>query len=151
MKWPVVKKMIRRKFPGVPEVTTAVLADWLAADRPQPRLLDARAPQEFAVSHLDGAHPAPTVDEALRHLNGAHKNEPIVVYCSVGYRSAAIVERLAAEGFTQVHNLDGSLFQWANEGRPVYRDGRVVEEVHPYDDKWGVLLDRQLWARSPSE
>ena len=61
------------------------------------------------------------------------------------------MERLAAEGFTQVHNLDGSLFQWANEGRPVYRDGRVVEEVHPYDDKWGVLLDRQLWARSPSE
>jgi hypothetical protein len=29
------------------------------------------------------------------------------------------------------------IIRWANEGRPVYRDGRAVAEVHPYDDQWG--------------
>ncbi|MGD2064517.1 MAG: rhodanese-like domain-containing protein [Nitrospirota bacterium] len=152
MKWPSVKKMIRKKFPGVPEVSTAELDRWLAAaDRPSPVLLDVRAAAEFAVSHLAGARPAPTADDALRLLRSAGKDHPIVAYCSVGYRSAAIVERLSAAGFTRVRNLEGSLFQWANEGRPVYRDGRAVEEVHPYDDKWGVLLDRDLWATSASD
>jgi rhodanese-related sulfurtransferase len=150
MKWPAVKKTIRKKFPGVPGLSTAELADWLATDRPPPRLLDARTPGEFAVSHLAGARLAPTAEDALQLLAGARRDDPIVIYCSVGYRSAAIVERLVAAGFTRVQNLDGSLFQWANEGRPVYRDGRVVEEVHPYDEKWGVLLDRNLWARPMS-
>lgn len=45
-----------------------------------------------------------------------------------------------------VYTLDGSIFEWVNEGRPVYRDGRVVAEVHPFDDRWGTLLDRRLWA-----
>jgi rhodanese-related sulfurtransferase len=151
MNWPAVKKMIHKKFPGIPTVTTGELAEWLAAGPRPPLLLDGRAPREFAVSHLAGARLAPTAEEALHTLADAGKDDPIVVYCSVGYRSAAIVKRLMAEGFTHVRNLDGSLFQWANEGRPVYRDGRMVAEVHPFDDKWGVLLDRTLWATSPSD
>jgi hypothetical protein len=59
----------------------------------------------------------------------------------------SIVEQLQAVGLTHAQNLGGSLLQWAHEGRRVYRDGREVQEVHPYDDKWGVLLDRQLGFR----
>jgi len=29
--------------------------------------------------------------------------------------------------------------------------GWPVRRIHPYDDKWGVLLDRNLWATAPSE
>ncbi len=45
-----------------------------------------------------------------------------------------------------MQNLKGSIFQWANEGRPVVRDGEPVREVHPYDAVWGRLLDRDLRA-----
>jgi hypothetical protein len=46
-----------------------------------------------------------------------------------------------------VFNLEGSLFQWANEGRPVYRDDVPVQAIHPYDARWGRLLDRRFHSR----
>ena len=55
----------------------------------------------------------------------------MVAYCSVGYRSAGLTDELGQRGYTRVCNLEGSLFQWANEGRPlVNADGRV-NVVHP--------------------
>jgi hypothetical protein len=65
---------------------------------------------------------------------------PIVTYCSVGYRSGAFAERLRSAGFTNVVNLEGSIFRWANEGRPLFRSARPVTEVHPYNRTWGLLL-----------
>jgi hypothetical protein len=47
-------------------------------------------------------------------------------------------------------NLEGSIFQWANECRPVYRDAAEVQQVHPYDGIWGKLLDKDLRAYTPS-
>jgi 3-mercaptopyruvate sulfurtransferase SseA len=68
------------------------------------------------------------------------------VYCSVGYRSARIVERLRAAGHSDVRNLRGSIFQWANEGRPVVRGDSTVHKVHPFDATWGRLLNADLRA-----
>lgn len=146
--WDSLITTIRRKFPGVRQLTTRELAAWLAdTQRPAPILIDARDPKEFAVSHLLKAHNATSVD-AVQTLN-LPKSQPIVVYCSVGYRSSALAEKLAEAGFTQVANLEGSLFAWANEGRTVYRGTNAVAEVHPYDAKWGQLLDRR-WHPSPA-
>ena len=46
-------------------------------------------------------------------------------------------------------NVEGSLFRWANEGRPVYRGVEKLEDakVHPYNDTFGKLLDAD--KRSP--
>lgn len=68
------------------------------------------------------------------------------IYCSVGYRSAGVTQRLREAGFTNVSNLQGSIFRWANEGRPVYRDRRRVQAVHPFDARWGQLLTDSLHA-----
>ena len=46
-------------------------------------------------------------------------------------------------------NMEGSIFKWANEGRPVYRDGERVEKVHPYNETWGRLLDKARRASVP--
>ena len=78
---------------------------------------------------------------AARSAPGA--GSTVVVYCSVGYRSAELVKRLKATGAGNVFNLEGSLFRWANEGRPVYRGAERVFEVHPYDADWANLLDRR--------
>ena len=136
-----IKREIREEFPDVRGITTEELARWLT---PPPVLLDVRAPDEYEVSHLRGARRALTEAEAVDALRGARKDERIVVYCSVGLRSARLARALQARGFTNVYNLEGSIFQWANEGRPVYRDGREVQRVHPYDEHWGALLDARL-------
>lgn len=147
--WAGIKQWVRDSFPGVPAIGVADLRRLLAdPDGPHPVLLDVRTPAEFAVSHLRGAISAPTEAEALAALDGAPSDAPVVVYCSVGYRSAAMTEILRDEGFTEARNLEGSIFEWANDGLPVYRDGREVREVHPFDERWGRLLDRELWPPS---
>jgi hypothetical protein len=49
-----------------------------------------------------------------------------------------------------VYNLEGSIFEWANSGRPVYRGEERVSVVHPYGARWERLLDRALRADSPT-
>ena len=138
--WQMLKAEIRRQFPDVQRIQTGGLAGWLAdARRPAPVLLDVREPAEFAVSHLANARQVePGIDpEGL----GLPVDQPIVTYCSVGYRSADFAQRLQRVGYTNVRNLEGSLFQWANEGRPLVRDGHGAARVHPYNKIWGLLLD----------
>lgn len=108
-----------------------------------PVLLDVRAAEEFAVSHLRGALPADPANAAalVDSLRGRFvPGEPIVVYCSVGARSAKLARRLHAAGFTNVRNLYGGLFLWYNQGRAVVRAEREVRAIHPYDFLWGQFI-----------
>ena len=148
--WDSVQSMIDAKYPDVPTISTDSLAERLAdSTQSQPLLLDARSAEEYAVSHVPGARridPTATTFPALDTLSADH---PIVVYCSVGYRSARIASRLQEKGFRSVSNLQGSIFRWANEGRPVVRNGTPVQEVHPYSSTWGSLLDDRLHKYNP--
>ena len=140
-----VAVQVRTRFPEVRQVSVAELERRLEGPRP-PVLLDVREPAEYEVSHLPGARLATDLPRALDALRGVERDQPIVVYCSVGYRSSELAEKLAATGYTAVANLEGSIFAWANSGRPVYRDGEVVGRVHPYDRTWGRLLEPDLRA-----
>ncbi len=143
--------MITSDYPNVPSITTDSLAQRLADDTgPKPLLLDARSPEEYAVSHLRGAQRVDPDADAYPALDTLATDAPLVVYCSVGYRSAGVAQALRKQGFTNVANLEGSIFRWANEGRPVYRDGRPVAAVHPYGATWGRLLADSLHADSPT-
>jgi hypothetical protein len=45
-------------------------------------------------------------------------------------------------GYTNVANLEGSIFKWANEGRAlVGPGGSPTRAVHEYDATWGGLLE----------
>lgn len=139
--WFWLKQAIRRQFPHVSHISPSALADWLQQDQlPQPILLDARSPAEYAVSHLLQAQLVSS-PEQLRPVLQQERSTPIVVYCSVGYRSAVLAQQLQAEGFTNVQNLEGSLFEWVNEHRPVYRGQQPVQQVHPYSALWRNLLN----------
>lgn len=146
--WDEVHELIQDQFPGVPSVTTAELAEALNQQRPVV-LLDVREPEEFDVSHLAGAQRVGSAAEAAAVLEGVGQEALVVAYCSVGYRSAALVAELMAQGVTRAVNLEGSIFAWTNEGRPVYRNQAEVSEVHPFSDSWGALLDRTYWAFEP--
>lgn len=134
----LLNRLIQQKFPAVRSLSTAELAQWLAAPV-QPILLDAREEAEFAVSHLKSARRIDPKHPDWQPLT-KFKTTPIVVYCSVGYRSARVAEQLQQAGFSQVLNLKGSIFQWANEGRSLFRQGQPTQQVHPYNSLWGLLL-----------
>ncbi len=150
--WTAVDRMIETDFPAVSSVTTDSLAERLStATANRPILLDARSPEEYAVSHLPGAHRVDPEATSVPALDTLSRDRSIVVYCSVGYRSARVASRLQDQGFSDVANLKGSIFRWANEGRPVVRDSTPVQAVHPYDDTWGTLLADSLHASSPPD
>jgi rhodanese-related sulfurtransferase len=150
IEWFLLKQSLRGRFPKVEWVTTEQLAAWLAdKQQPPPVLLDVRTEAEWNVSHLPGArrvHPEATIEEATA---GLPKETPIVTYCAVGYRSGTLATKLRGAGFTHVHNLEGSIFQWANEHRPLVSGDKPVTVVHPYNSLWGRLLIED--ARAPLE
>jgi rhodanese-related sulfurtransferase len=148
LRWATVDAKIRHDFPQVRRITTAELAAWVHDEqRKAPLLLDVRTEPEFAVSHLRGAlRVDPGSSVAALDLP---KDEPIVTYCSVGYRSGEYAQKLNEAGYRNVVNLQGSIFKWANEGRPVYRGGRRVEKVHPFNKQWGAFLHEKLRADVP--
>ena len=146
MSWTLTLKTIRAKFPTVAQVSTDTLQSWLdeSPQRENLLLFDVREPEEYAVSHLQGAQPVPSKDEALKALQGAPSDQRIVLYCSVGYRSSELAQFLMKKGYTEVYNLEGSIFAWANEERPVYQGNERVTVVHPHDRTWGRLLKKSL-------
>jgi rhodanese-related sulfurtransferase len=146
--WFLLKQSLRYRFPKVEWITTAQLADWLADKQRQPPvLLDVRTEEEWSVSHLPGARRVEPNASREIATAGMPKETPIVTYCAVGYRSGALATKLRAAGFTSVQNLEGSIFQWANERRPLVREDKPVTTVHPYSSLWGRLLTDD--ARAP--
>ena len=103
--------------------------------------LDAREREEFAVSHLPAALHIGYDDVNYSLLEDLNRDGPVVVYCTVGYRSERIADDLRERGFNQVYNLYGSLYAWKLAGYPLLNDaGEETEEVHTYNRKWGRLV-----------
>lgn len=150
-RWQAVDRMIERAHGPVPTITTDELAERLQRPASEhPVLLDARSPEEYAVSHIAGAHLYDPNNPDTALLDTLSSDQPIAVYCSVGHRSADVVAHLRERGFTRAVNVRGSIFMWANEGREVVRNGTAVTAVHPYDAMWGRLLDEPLRADAPA-
>lgn len=146
--WFVLKNAIRAKYPSVRRITTEQLADWMTdATRLPPVLLDVRSEAEWNVSHLPGAKRVDPNATAEVAAAGLANDAPIVTYDAVGYRSSELARRLQLAGFSDVHQLEGSIFEWANEHRPLVRGEQRVTRVHPYDAWWGTLLSDD--AREP--
>lgn len=103
--------------------------------------LDAREKKEFEVSHIKNAVWVGSKKFNLAQLNGIDKNERIIVYCSIGYRSEKVAEKLISAGYHSVSNLYGGIFQWVNEGNTVYKmSNEPTIEVHAYNRMWSKWL-----------
>ncbi|SFP82674.1 rhodanese-like domain-containing protein [Hymenobacter arizonensis] len=137
---PTYARMLQALYRNtVPTIKPAELVRELS--RPTaPQLLDARSPAEFRVSHLRGARFVNYDSLATEQFAGLDRSRPVVVYCSVGYRSERLGERLHALGFKNVRNLYGGLFEWVNQNYPVYNAQGLTQNVHPYSAMWGPWL-----------
>ena len=137
---------IEKEFDDVDHISTDTLAALLDADSSKVVLIDARAPHEYAVSHIPGALNAQDPDAVKAILETIKTGDPssIIAYCSIGYRSAELAEMLDEDDDIKlpVKNVLGSIFQWANEDRPLETpSGQPATEVHPFNETWGRLLE----------
>ena len=148
--WFLLKRSLRAKFSDVRWITTEDLAGWLKdKKRPPPVLLDVRTTAEWNVSHLPGARRVDPEASAQTAAQDLPKDTPIVAYCAIGYRSGEMAERLRKAGYQNVQDLEGSIFEWANQQRPLVHDGQPVHRVHPYSTTWGRLLKPEVRAPLP--
>lgn len=140
-----ITREIAAEFPQVPTLAPAELSAWLDdPDREPPILLDVREPNEFAVSHLPGARRVDPDADVKKLLASLTPKRPVVLYCSVGYRSSKLAEQLLEVGVSDVRNLEGSIFRWANEGLPLQRYGMPAHRVHPYSSRYAEMLHPNL-------
>lgn len=113
---------------------------------PQAVLVDVRGADEYAVSRIPGAvHIEDRAD--LLAFAREHSDSQLILYCSVGARSADAARFLQQQGQApglaknqqvgEVANLAGSIFEWANDKRPLENDAGPTTEVHSFNAWWG--------------
>ncbi len=111
-------------------------------------LFDVRERGEYDTSHIENARYLGYDDFDIRRLEHIPKDTTIVLYCSIGYRSEKMGERLVKMGYTRVYNLYGSIFEWVNQGNPVVdQEGKVTRKVHTYNRWWSWWLDADKGER----
>ncbi len=108
-------------------------------------ILDAREANEFNISHLKNAINIGFDNFDISRIEKSIKNkhQNIVVYCSVGIRSEDIAEILKKNGYTNVYNLFGGIFEWKNNDYVVYdSDNNVTDKVHVFSEEWSQWLHK---------
>ncbi len=105
-------------------------------------ILDAREKKEYDISHIQDAKYIGYRKFNKKKIADIPKDAKIVLYCSVGYRSEKIAEKLQKYGYTNVYNLFGSIFEWVNQGYPVVdNQNHPVFKVHTYNKNWSQWVD----------
>lgn len=104
-------------------------------------IFDTRSTKEYKVSslkdaiHIDYEHFSPS------EFDMPSKQDTLLFYCSVGYRSEQIAAEFKSLGYKNVFNLYGGIFEWVNSGYPIYRNNTVhTDSVHTYNEEWSKWL-----------
>ncbi len=128
------EKYKQKDFPGIPDFTARQAMS--LADSLDFVILDVRAPKERKVSILPGS-----VDRrSFESHREDWKDRPVLVYCTIGYRSGLTTKKLREDG-VEAYNLVGGILGWVNSGGPVV-DGQTGEEthrIHVYGRQWNLL------------
>ena len=82
------------------------------------RLVDVRTDAEISRGKIPQGDPMPLHLLPLR-LGDMDKNYTTIFYCQMGGRSAQAAAFAAANGFTDVYNLQGGISAWAQAGLPI--------------------------------
>lgn len=98
--------------------------------------LDVRDPRERRISTLPEAIDRSTYEERRDALAG----RPVIVFCTVGYRSGLAARDLRRQGI-EAHNLAGGILAWAHADRTVVdgRTGEPTRRVHVFGWRWNLL------------
>ncbi len=87
-------------------------------------LIDCRLPNEYEITHIDGASLLP-LQEIGRRIGEikSHQQDKIIVHCRSGARSLQFTQILRQQGFKDVKSMAGGILLWnkdVNPGGPQY-------------------------------
>lgn len=82
-------------------------------------LLDVRTTGEYAEGHLENSVNI-ALNELPSQLAAIPTDQPVIIYCRSGNRSAQAAALLRDAGYTQIYDL-GGIIQWQAAGLPVIR------------------------------
>ena len=102
--------------PPVGRMSPAELAAARRDAHAAPTLVDVRTSDERARAVIEGS--ILLDDGGLRRVSAFPKDTKLVFYCHTGVRSLSAAEHFRAEGFTDVHNLEGGIDAWSREADP---------------------------------
>ncbi|MEO6457065.1 MAG: molybdopterin-synthase adenylyltransferase MoeB [Chloroflexia bacterium] len=80
-------------------------------------LVDVREPNEWEITHLNGARLIP-VNSVAQRAHELSTADELVLYCKGGVRSARALNELRQLGFRKLLNLRGGINAWADEVDP---------------------------------
>ncbi len=130
------------------EIGHIAASDFLTLSRADVVLFDVREKQEYDVSHIPGAvwvNPSISPKEFLEQYGDQIAGKDMVFYCSVGERSSRLAGSVhsSGDGQQEIYNLEKGIFGWHNEKRELISAGEATDLVHPYNETWGQLVERQ--------
>jgi len=80
-------------------------------------LIDVREPFEYEIARIDSAKLIP-LGEIAERLDELEREQPIIIHCHSGMRSAQAVRLLQQRGFAKVYNLEGGIDAWSDQVDP---------------------------------
>ena len=100
------------------EITCSEVQAWRGAAQDFV-LVDCREADEHELVAIEGSLLLPMSELMVRHqeLNG-HRDQPLVVYCHHGQRSAQVTAWLRQQGLAKAQSMTGGIDAWAVEIEP---------------------------------
>jgi adenylyltransferase/sulfurtransferase len=89
----------------------------LRSETNPPVVIDVREPHEYAIAHLNGT--LIPLGELEKHLDKIPKDQPVVVHCKLGGRSAKAIQLLQdIYKYDNLYNLQGGIIAYATDINP---------------------------------
>jgi len=82
-------------------------------------IIDVREFFEYKKSRIKDAINIPSSGNMEFASDTLEKDKSLFLYCTTGYRSKRVCEKLDYKGFANVYNLEGGLKAWKKDGFPV--------------------------------
>lgn len=95
----------------VRQLDAVTAAEWLKSGK-LAYVLDVREPEEWDLASLGGSLQI-SMGEVVARQGNLPGNQPGLVLCHHGMRSAFVIKQLQQIGFTQLYNLEGGIDAWS--------------------------------------
>ncbi len=138
---PEFSDLLEKIYPS--DIPTLSILEYKKLKKENIYLLDTRGKDEFGISHLKYAREVGYLWFDMRDVYDIPKNATIIMYCAIGNRSSKIAEKLIKAGYKNVFVLYGGIFEWVNEGNPVYTQKDIqTSQIHGYTREWSIWLEK---------
>ncbi|CAN5230141.1 molybdopterin-synthase adenylyltransferase MoeB [soil metagenome] len=127
----------RQQYDRVKHLVREVAAEEVRASlervgQDRPRVIDVRERHEWDAGRIPGAEHIPLGEIGAAAERLPRKDEPIVLHCAAGVRSAIAAHTLQELGYTNVVSMAGGFSRWQQLGHPVETEGLTPEQAERY-------------------